>query len=137
MQKQISMNPKAGSGKWSRDFVLNAVFLRLFVFVTGAARACRGCKAGRLTAGLDELPRFALIAGFDFIAVRTAAFFVAFFTICFIFLTGYSETLLYYYLREDLIGLLAIIAFPYLMVSAIDLVLAARFFFVCSKYLLP
>ncbi len=117
---------------------MNAVFLRLCAFVTGAGRVCRGCKAGRLTAGLDELPRFALIEGFAFLAGRTgiAAFFVAFFTIGFIFLTGYSETLLYY-LREDLLGLPAIIAFPYLMVSAIDLVLVARFFLVCSKYLSP
>jgi hypothetical protein len=111
---------------------LNAVFLKLCAFVTGAGI---GCKAGRLIA---ELPKQNVIEGLVFLAGRTgiAAFFVAFFAIGFIFLTGYSETLLYY-LREDLLGLLAIIAFPYLMVSAIDLVLVARFFLLCSKYLSP
>lgn len=138
MQKQTSMNPNAGSGKWSRDFVLKAVFLREWMLVTGAGIVCKGCKAGKLATALDELPRFALIEGFDFIAARTgiAAFFVVFFFIGFSFFTGYSETLLYY-LRDDLFGLLAIIAFPYFIVSAIDLVLVARFFLVCSKYFSP
>ena len=71
MQKHTSMNPNAGIGKWSLDFVLNTVFLKL------AGRDGISGIVGIDLAfdGFFEAPFFESVFDFEALSLSDAAFF--------------------------------------------------------------
>ena len=71
MQKHTSMNPNAGIGKWSLDFVLNTVFLKL----AGRDKTAGIVGIDMAFVGFFEAPLFESVFYFEALSLPDAAFF--------------------------------------------------------------